>query len=104
MFVNMAGAYQRGVPFRHFNKLLALPANIRLGWNSLLSTKTSAYSGHQQKTSVKSFIKLAAAKTGKGMKDAGRRAGGMESGLSSAATATGSRASGRSARKRDQVC
>ncbi len=42
-----------------YDRLLALPTNIRLGWKGLTGTKTLAHYEKSQRTAVKSFITLA---------------------------------------------
>jgi hypothetical protein len=55
MFVSKTGAYPSEAPFMCF-WLLALSANIRIGWKGLRGTNTLAYYEKSKIAAVKSFI------------------------------------------------
>ncbi len=61
MFVDKTGAYSSEVPVRFYiwDKLMALPTNIRLAWKILPLTNTIAYNAKILNYGQKSFIILA---------------------------------------------
>ncbi len=54
IFVSKAGAYQSGAPSN--GRLLAMPTNLRLGWERLGVTNALAYYSSATITAVKSLI------------------------------------------------
>jgi len=61
MLVDKIGAYSSEVPVRFsiWNRLMALPTNIRLAWKILPRTNTIAYNAKILNYGQKSFIILA---------------------------------------------
>jgi hypothetical protein len=58
MFEGKARAFLKGEPLRIHRLVLALPANIRLGWKDQPDTNSQVYWEHSSITYVKRFVTL----------------------------------------------